>query len=166
MLGQDKNMNEYWFFKDDPTRLFMKMSPTEENSAQWMFIDEDEKFEHLLESINIKGIREKKLQENLKKIRASLKMKKPKKQSAQKQEENADMKDDQNEESVPAEASDDNVDKVSEHSVKEDKSNKHHLFENDQYEQTIINAVWYNKTMPKKRKGEAWGLRTRGRGGQ
>ena len=29
--------------------------------------------------------------------------------------------------------------------------NKHHLFENDDYEQSIIDSVWYNKMMPKRR---------------
>ena len=24
VLGQDAHMNEYWFFKDDPSRLFIK----------------------------------------------------------------------------------------------------------------------------------------------
>jgi hypothetical protein len=35
------------------------------------------------------------------------------------------------------------------------------LFENDQYEQTLINAVWYNKAMPRKRKnyGADYGLK-------
>ena len=28
---------------------------------------------------------------------------------------------------------------------------KHHLFENDDYEQSIIDSVWFNKTMPKRR---------------
>lgn len=74
MVGQDKDMNEYWFFKDDPSKLYIKLI---ENN-QWMFISEEEKFEQLFESLNVKGIREKKLQETLKKIRISLKMKKVK----------------------------------------------------------------------------------------
>ena len=35
------------------------------------------------------------------------------------------------------------------HEEQQDKQ-KHHLFENDQYEQVLINATWYNKIMPKK----------------
>ncbi len=31
------------------------------------------------------------------------------------------------------------------------KGDKHHLFENDDYEQSIIDSVWYNKMMPKRR---------------
>lgn len=25
VLGQDASMNEYWFFKDDPTKIFVKV---------------------------------------------------------------------------------------------------------------------------------------------
>ena len=46
-----------------------------------------------------------------------------------------------------------------------EKQEKHHLFENDQYEQVLINAIWYNKTMPKKRRGADYGLNTRSRRG-
>ena len=45
----------------------------------WFFIDEEEDFETLLESLNAKGIHEKKLIESLKKIRFQLKLKKVKK---------------------------------------------------------------------------------------
>jgi hypothetical protein len=45
----------------------------------WYFIDEEDDFETLLESLNAKGVHEKKLIENLKKIRFQLKLKKVKK---------------------------------------------------------------------------------------
>lgn len=89
MLGQDKNLNEFWFFKDDPTRLYSKFAESDDQPVRWGFIDEEEAFEQLLESLNARGIREKKLQENLKKIRNQLKMKKAKKPA------NADKPDDE-----------------------------------------------------------------------
>jgi hypothetical protein len=46
---------------------------------QWYFIDDEDQFDQLFDSFNLKGIREKKLLESLKKVRVSLKMKKAKK---------------------------------------------------------------------------------------
>jgi hypothetical protein len=43
VLGQDGNMNEYWFFKDDPMRLFVKR--LEDSTHHWYFLDREEKFE-------------------------------------------------------------------------------------------------------------------------
>lgn len=50
-------------------------------------------------------------------------------------------------------ADDDNEDlNCQEPEVKKDSNGtKHHLYANDDYEQIIINAVWFNKNMPKKR---------------
>lgn len=130
VLGIDQRQGEYWLFKDDLTRLYIKQKGAQEklriafeiadqdedkladdnaedkvngdqdaemevenqpgklqakNGDQkdpvdkWLFIDEEEDFETLLESLNAKGIHEKKLIENLKKIRSSLKLKKVKK---------------------------------------------------------------------------------------
>jgi len=53
-----------------------KEQPQEFN---WFFIDEEEDFETLLESLNAKGVHEKKLIENLKKVRYQLRLKKTKK---------------------------------------------------------------------------------------
>ena len=50
----------------------------------WFYIEEEEKYEQLVESLNPKGVREKKLQENLKKIKNHLKLKKAKKSAAEK----------------------------------------------------------------------------------
>ena len=146
-------MNEYWFFKDDCTRLYIK----KENG--WHFLDEDEEFEQLVESLNLKGLREKKLFENLKKIKASLKLKKSKKASATKENEDAADAEITNQE----EKSENGADNSEEDKPKK-LSDKNHLFENDEYEQTIINAVWYNKTMPKKRKGADLGISRNTRG--
>jgi len=46
---------------------------------EWVFIDEEDKFDQLLDSLNIKGIKEKRLQESLRKLRFSIKMKKGRK---------------------------------------------------------------------------------------
>ena len=135
VLGQDGNMNEYWFFKDDPMRLFVKR--LEDNKHYWYFLDREEKFEQFFESLNPRGIREKKLIENLKKVRLSLKMKKSRKQEKEEEEEENAPKEDQ---------------EMDDGNNEESKGgDKHHLFENDDYEQSIIDSVWFNKSMPKRR---------------
>lgn len=47
-----------------------------EPKYSWVFYDEEDEFERLIEACNVKGIRERKLQENLRKIRDRLKLKK------------------------------------------------------------------------------------------
>lgn len=54
-------------------------SKEQQQDFNWYFIDEEDDFEVLIESLNAKGIHEKKLIENLKKIRFQLKLKKVKK---------------------------------------------------------------------------------------
>jgi hypothetical protein len=115
VLGQDANLHEYWFFKDDPTKIFVKVevamstengqgelldqmkgdqqAPT--TSYEWYFIEEEEKFDQLFESLNLKGTREKKLQEGLKKIKGTIKLKKPKKLVRTDAEEAAGKEDDE-----------------------------------------------------------------------
>lgn len=44
----------------------------------WFYYERDDQFDYLFESLNIKGQRERKLQENLKKIKERLKLKKAK----------------------------------------------------------------------------------------
>lgn len=44
----------------------------------WFYYEREDQFEDLFESLNLKGQRERKLQENLKKIKDRLKLKKPK----------------------------------------------------------------------------------------
>ena len=51
----------------------------------WAYYEREDQFDELLESLNIKGHREKKLQEGLRKIRDRLKLKKPKKSRVSKQ---------------------------------------------------------------------------------
>ena len=45
----------------------------------WSYYDEEGQFEKLLEACNLKGIRERRLQENLRKLRDRLKLKKTRK---------------------------------------------------------------------------------------
>jgi len=47
--------------------------------VQWFYLDEEDKFDALIESMNPKGLRERKLLENLRKCRDRLKLKKTKK---------------------------------------------------------------------------------------
>lgn len=59
----------------------MEEEPTQYN-YRWVYYDEEDEFDKLVEACNIKGIRERKLQENLRKIKERLKLKKSKKASA------------------------------------------------------------------------------------
>lgn len=116
-------------------RLVTEISEEDEKPVQkykWFFIDKEDHFEQFFDSLNLKGIREKKLIESLKKVRLSLKMKKSKKQ--EEEEEDAAPNEDEEMDNEESKTGD-----------------KHHLFENDDYEQSIIDSVWFNKTMPKRR---------------
>jgi hypothetical protein len=46
---------------------------------KWYYYDDSAQFERLIEACNLKGIRERRLQENLRKIKDRLKLKKVKK---------------------------------------------------------------------------------------
>jgi hypothetical protein len=84
MIGKDADKNEYWFFKEELGKLFIKMfEPVNqlesmmdiedpngmnmdifqpaEPKAYWGFYDTEEEFEKLVEACNIKGVRERKL---------------------------------------------------------------------------------------------------------
>jgi len=164
--------------------------------------------------LNVKGVREKKLQESLRKLRFSIKMKKSKKPSsaqkngeeavpgatkandvnviskpsetaeqketghaeaseAKKEElENTAIENDPDTGKKLAEAEQGQTEENQEPSSAKDAENdeeNHHLFEDDHYEQAIVNAVWSNKQMPKRRKhdnlGIGGGMRLRARGG-
>jgi hypothetical protein len=92
MLGKDAQRSEYWHFKEDTERIYIRKEVQTQASAQsnemseelvqsrvyWYCIEEDDKFDHLLQSMNPKGIRERKLLESLRKCRDRLKLRKPK----------------------------------------------------------------------------------------
>jgi hypothetical protein len=102
ILGKDSDKNEYWYFKEDPHKLFVKKfdkphMPEEEEGIdktmvvdeqiqmasaeprfQWFYYETEEEFVKLLEACNVKGIRERKLRENLQRIGDKMKLKKSK----------------------------------------------------------------------------------------
>ena len=61
-----------------------EMIDLSEPSFAWFYYDEEDEFDKLMEGCNIKGIRERKLQENLRKIKDRLKLKKSRKSNAAK----------------------------------------------------------------------------------
>lgn len=77
MLGKDVERNEYWIFKEEPTKVFVKIYENVESEEmqidegideikkaltyEWCYYDEEEEYEKLIEACNTKGIREKKL---------------------------------------------------------------------------------------------------------
>jgi hypothetical protein len=81
MLGKDADRNEYWHFKEDAERIYVRIEEPVDADPQckWMYIDEDDKFEVLVESMNARGVRERKLLDSLKKCKDRLKLRKTKK---------------------------------------------------------------------------------------
>ena len=73
VIGRDLD-NEYWFFKDEPTKLYVKDLKTRE----WGFYNDEESIAELHDSLISKGIKEKRLLEGLRKIKDKLRMKKTK----------------------------------------------------------------------------------------
>jgi len=80
LLGMDALRAEYWHFKDDPQRIYMRKeedvrSKTDAEAEEaaieeielvkrvvtWTYYEDEDQFEQLLEKLNPKGIREKKL---------------------------------------------------------------------------------------------------------
>ena len=70
MLGKDVDRNEYWFFKEEPGKIFVKkfeqvkqeyqmdvdeandiLEPTEPR-FEWRYFDEEDEFEKLIEACN------------------------------------------------------------------------------------------------------------------
>jgi hypothetical protein len=147
--------------------------------SQWFFYDEEVQFYKLLESCNIKGIRERRLNENLRKVAERLKlkkMKKPKadaaapaqpangqptitsllsKPKAEEEEKNVEMQD----EASPV------VSESEQEGESQKLQDRHCLFENDDFYESIMNAAWYGKKMPTKRQAlqEGKPVGTRGR---
>ena len=128
----------------------------------WYFLDSEESFDQLYDSLNMKGVRERKLLEGLKKIRYSTKMKKSKKPaSAQKPEEenvNTSAKpvdeEKQDVEMKPVDEENNQAENSDDADAKDQGNLQHHVFENDDFEQTIIDVVWFSKYMPKRRRAD------------
>ena len=64
---------------DEVENYNIKNKVIESMEYEWGYIDDEDTFEMLIESLNTKGVRERKLQENLRKIKDRLKMRKAKK---------------------------------------------------------------------------------------
>lgn len=78
MLGVDAYLSEYWLFKDDCQRLFVKKMAQDSQPAAWFFLDDEDDFDQICCSLNSRGVREKRLLESLRKVKPSLKLRKAK----------------------------------------------------------------------------------------
>ena len=78
LLGRDCEKNEYWFFKEEPGRLYVKACAADSSECRWEFYDDSESFEQLVAGLVPKGVREKELHENLEKLRGRLRFEKQK----------------------------------------------------------------------------------------
>lgn len=73
IIGRDLN-NEYWFFKDEPSKLYVK----ELNTNQWGYYGDEESIVELENSLITKGVRERRLYEGLRKLKGKMRIKKSK----------------------------------------------------------------------------------------
>lgn len=117
----------------------------------WYYIEEEEKYEQLVESLNPKGVREKKLQENLRKIKNHLKLIKTKKSSSEKSDK-IDEEAKQVVVDVDMDMSDEKLTRTANANVDMEENENHIVFETDKYDQSLNHAIWYGKKIPPKRK--------------
>ena len=162
MLGQDAAKSEYWHFKDDRGRIYVRteeevpvlpvksstvvkdieMEDKEQDAGDsqgvdaaggsplsqgiggeedihlgeeeigltetkyhWFYYEDEDQFEALLQGLNPKGLKERKLQEGLRKIKERLKLQKPKKVKTQEPaaEQKEEQKTDANKQEAPLE---------------------------------------------------------------
>lgn len=98
MLGQDAQRSEYWHFKDDCSRIYIRReehsqidvdmlsdeAPVEATRVEysWHYYETEEQLNLLIERLNTKGIRERRLQDSLRRVKDILKLKKNKKAKA------------------------------------------------------------------------------------
>lgn len=73
IIGRDLE-NEYWFFKDDPTKLYVKDLSTNE----WGYYNDEETILELENSLITKGTKERRLYEGLRKLKGKMKIRKNK----------------------------------------------------------------------------------------
>ena len=78
MLGVDAHQSEYWLFKDDCQRLFVKNIAKEGATPAWFFLDDEDDFDQVCGSLNSRGVREKRLLESLRKVKPSLRLRRAK----------------------------------------------------------------------------------------
>ena len=144
MLGQDAQRSEYWHFKDDCSRIYIRKEDVQTTDADmadanqevivtdaiaqpkvvysWYYYDREEQLDQLIERLNYKGLRERRLQESLRRVKDILKLKKTRKtQKAQDTEQKAEtIKPDQDEKADESKPSDDSQVEKSEMSAKVD----------------------------------------------
>ena len=138
MLGTDANFNEYWFYKDDVAHLFMKNS-SGNAGVRWFYLDEEEEFSQLCDSLNSRGIRERRLLEALRKIGPMLKLKKPRQKTATEPDQKGGEQKTEKDISAASEA------------TKPTEVGRHHVFANDNFKTSLRESVWFTKTLPKRR---------------
>lgn len=73
IIGRDLE-NEYWFYKDDPTKLYVKDLST----SEWGYYNDEDTILELENSLITKGSKERKLYEGLRKLKGKMKIKKSK----------------------------------------------------------------------------------------
>ena len=76
MIGHDADHNEYWpyFHKEQFSMLFIKNKA----SGEWYYYDKEDDLVKVEQSLSKKGLKEKKLKENLKRLMIKMKFKKSK----------------------------------------------------------------------------------------
>ena len=198
VLGKDADKNEYWFFKEDPGKLFVKKyylpeppkafdddedqmiceNHPKEFKFSWHYYDEEDEFTKLMEGCNTKGMRERKLQESLRRIAERMRMRKGKKkredngegdqeegkeakeekEKGEEEEAAAESKEEEKKEEENEEGEKDSKDKKEEsmdidedNSAEKDENLPHFLFVNDNWDNAFQNAVWFGKKIPPKR---------------
>lgn len=73
IIGRDLE-NEYWFYKDDPTKLYVK----DLSNSEWGYYNDEDTILELENSLITKGSKERKLYEGLRKLKGKMKIKKSK----------------------------------------------------------------------------------------
>lgn len=162
MLGRDCARHEYWHFRDDASRVYVRseevlLSTTldemtgeplvEGTKHHWFYYEDEESFDGLVESLNPKGVRERKLQENLRKLKEKLKLKKPKRASAAAEEKPVEESKDAESEHVQTNG---DVEMTEANPV--ENTEMHAVFETDLYAGKLEKACWFGKKIPPKRR--------------
>mmetsp|Transcript_2953 Transcript_2953/g.2783 ORF Transcript_2953/g.2783 Transcript_2953/m.2783 type:complete len:93 (+) Transcript_2953:2141-2419(+) len=82
---------------DEGEEIEIVMKQPEEPRYRWFYYDEEDQFNNLVDACNQKGIRERKLQDNLKRIAERMKLKKSKNKKVEEEKEK-ELKDEEEEE--------------------------------------------------------------------
>lgn len=129
---------------------------------EWFYYDHETQIDQLCERLNTKGIRERRLQESLRKVKDILKLKKPKKvknpESSEMKallsvtEETAAVKADEPMKELDDEALLFGNSEEAENSDSYPLQTKHVMFDTDNYDSCMHTAVWFGKKVPAKRR--------------